>query len=224
MPMPTNHTWEHLLAAENKEHYFQSAMNFVIEERYAGKTIYPEHNDIFNALKFTPFNQVKAVIIGQDPYHRPNQAHGLCFSVKPGVAKPPSLKNILMEWHNDLGFPIPKDGCLIPWAKNGVLLLNSILTVEEGIPMSHANIGWQRYTDKIIQLINDHHEGIIFLLWGAPAQLKGEHIDTTRHHILTAAHPSPFSARRGFLGCRHFSKTNELLRKMGNEEIDWRLE
>ncbi len=222
--MTTHHTWEKLLAEENKSHYFQSAMNFVIEQRYEGKTIYPEHNDIFNALKFTPFDQVKAVIIGQDPYHRPNQAQGLCFSVKPGVAKPPSLKNILMEWHNDLGYPIPKEGTLEPWARHGVLLLNSILTVEEGQPMSHANIGWQRYTDKIIQLINDHLEGVVFLLWGAPAQLKGEHIDTERHTILKAAHPSPFSARRGFLGCRHFSKTNEIMRKNGKEEIDWRLE
>ncbi len=224
MATSNNLTWEKLLAEENKQKYFQSAMNFVIEERYAGKIIYPEHNDIFNALKFTPFNQVKAVIIGQDPYHNPNQAHGLSFSVKPGVPKPPSLKNILKEWHNDLGFPIPKDGYLEPWARNGVLLLNSILTVEAGMPMSHANIGWQRYTDKIIQLINEHLEGIIFLLWGAPAQLKGSHINTTRHHILTAAHPSPLSAHRGFLGCRHFFKSNELLRKMGKEEIDWQLE
>lgn len=222
--MSNNLTWEKLLAEENKQKYFQSAMNFVIEERYAGKTIYPEHNDIFNALKFTPFDQIKAVIIGQDPYHNPNQAHGLSFSVKPGVPKPPSLKNILKEWHNDLGFSIPKDGYLEPWARNGVLLLNSILTVEAGMPMSHANIGWQRYTDKIIQLINEHREGIIFLLWGAPAQLKGSHINTNHHHILTAAHPSPLSAHRGFIGCRHFSKSNELLKNMGKEEIDWRLE
>lgn len=216
-------TWEQLLAEEHKQPYFQAAMNFVIKERAVGKIIYPEQNDIFNALKYTPFDQIEAVIIGQDPYHNPNQAHGLSFSVKPGVPKPPSLRNILKEWHDDLGFTIPKDGSLTPWAKNGILLLNTILTVEAGKPLSHAKIGWQRYTDKIIQLINDHLEGIVFLLWGAPAQLKGAHINASRHHILTAAHPSPLSAHRGFLGCRHFSKTNELLRKMGKKEIDWRL-
>lgn len=216
-------SWETILTGEKNQPYFHTAMNFVKQERAAGKIIYPPQSDIFNALKFTPFDNVKVVIIGQDPYHGPNQAHGLCFSVRPGVAKPPSLKNIFKELHDDLHVPIPKDGCLESWAKQGVLLLNAVLTVEAGKPFSHANIGWEIFTDKIIKTINENKQGIIFLLWGAPAHRKGSIVDPARHHILTAAHPSPFSAHRGFLGCRHFSKTNELLKKMGKQEIEWKL-
>lgn len=218
-----NHSWENVLAGEKDQPYFQAAMNFIKQQRAAGKIIYPPQADIFNALRYTPFDQIKAVIIGQDPYHGPNQAHGLCFSVRPGVPKPPSLKNILKEWHDDLGYPIPDHGCLEAWAKNGVLLLNTLLTVEAGKPLSHAGIGWEKFTDKIIKAISDHKKDIVFLLWGSPAQQKAAIVDHTRHHLLKTVHPSPLSAHRGFLGCRHFSKTNALLSKLGKAEIDWRL-
>lgn len=216
-------SWETVLAGEKEKSYFQAALNFVKQERANGKIIYPPQADIFNALKFTPFDQIKIVIIGQDPYHNPNQAHGLCFSVRPGIALPPSLKNIFKELHDDLDLPIPKNGSLESWAKQGVLLLNTLLTVEAGKPLSHVNIGWEKFTDKIIQTINEHAHNIIFLLWGSPAQRKGAIVDRNRHHILLATHPSPLSAHRGFLGCRHFSKANALLRKMGKSEIDWKL-
>jgi uracil-DNA glycosylase len=218
-----NKTWEAQLKDEKEQSYLQAALNFVKQERAKGKIIYPAQNDIFNALKYTPFDEVKVVIIGQDPYHGPNQAHGLCFSVKPGVAIPPSLKNILQELHTDLGVTIPKSGCLEKWAKQGVLLLNASLTVEAGKPQSHANIGWEKFTDKVIQVLNEQKQGLIFILWGSPAQRKGQIIDPTRHTILKAPHPSPLSAHRGFFGCKHFSKTNELLHKMGKTEIDWSL-
>lgn len=216
-------TWESALAGEKEQPYFQTILNFVKQERQSGKTIYPPQSDIFNALKYTPFDQVKVVIIGQDPYHGPNQAHGLCFSVRPGVAIPPSLQNILKELHDDLGIPMPSHGCLEKWAKQGVLLLNAVLTVEAGKPQSHANMGWEKFTDKVIQVLNEQRDGLIFILWGSPAQRKGAIIDPTRHYILKAPHPSPLSAHRGFLGCRHFSKTNELLKKMGKTPIDWNL-
>lgn len=216
-------TWETVLKGEKDQPYFQAALNFVKQERAKGKIIYPPQNDIFNALKFTPFDQVKVVIIGQDPYHGPNQAHGLCFSVKPGVAQPPSLQNILKELHADLGLPIPKSGNLEKWAKQGVLLLNASLTVEASKPQSHANIGWEKFTDKVIQTLNNNKEGLIFLLWGSPAQRKGQMVDPTKHYILKAPHPSPLSAHRGFFGSKPFSKTNALLRKMGKSEIDWSL-
>ena len=216
-------TWESVLADEKQQPYFQAALHYVKQERAQGKIIYPPQTDIFNAFKFTPFDQVKVVIIGQDPYHGPQQAHGLSFSVRPGVRQPPSLKNILKELYNDLGVPLPKHGCLEKWAKQGVMLLNASLTVAAGKPQSHANIGWERFTDKVIKILNDEKEGLIFLLWGAPAQRKGAAINPKRHYILTAAHPSPLSAYRGFFGCQHFSKTNALLRKMGKTEIDWRL-
>lgn len=217
-------TWQSLLAKEKQLPYFQSIMALLKKEQAAGKVIYPKPPDVFNALKFTPFEQVKVVIIGQDPYHGPNQAHGLCFSVQKNVAIPPSLKNIYKELHNDLGLAIPKHGNLEKWAKQGVLLLNASLTVQAGKPQSHAAIGWEKFTDKIIQLLNEHKKGLVFLLWGAFAQRKGQMIDPTRHSILKAAHPSPLSAHNGFLGCRHFSKANELLRKMGKAEIDWQIE
>jgi uracil-DNA glycosylase len=215
-------SWKTTLADEKSQPYFRSILAFLEQARSDSKIIYPKQTDIFNALKHTAFGDVKVVIIGQDPYHGPNQAHGLCFSVQPGITPPPSLKNIFLELNKDLGIPIPNHGCLTKWADQGVLLLNAVLTVEAGKPQSHANIGWEQFTDKLIQVLNDKKQGLIFLLWGAYAQRKGEIIDPTRHHILKAAHPSPYSAQ-GFLGCRHFSKTNEILTKQGKTPIDWSL-
>ena len=177
------------------------------------------HN-IFSALKITDYNAVKAVIIGQDPYHGPNQAHGLCFSVQKGVAAPPSLVNIFKEYVNDLGYPMPRSGDLTPWAKNGVLLLNTVLTVRGGAAASHKGIGWEKFTDRIIELLSERKEPIVFILWGGFAKSKAALITNSHHHILTAAHPSPLSAYNGFFGCRHFSKANELLK----EPIDWKLD
>lgn len=215
--------WQTLLADEKKQPYFQSILQFLNTEWAAGKKIYPAKSDMFNAFRYTPFEEVRVVILGQDPYHGPGQAHGLCFSVKPGITPPPSLQNIFQELHDDLGLPIPGQGCLEKWAKQGVFLLNTVLSVEAGKPQSHAQIGWERFTDTVIRLLNDKKQGVIFLLWGSAAQRKGQIIDTRRHHVLKTVHPSPLSAYRGFMGCRHFSKTNELLREMGKPEIDWRL-
>ncbi|MBA2653873.1 MAG: uracil-DNA glycosylase [Gammaproteobacteria bacterium] len=215
-------TWQTELAAEKEQPYFQKLMAFVKSER-SNKEIYPPQSDVFNALKFTPLETVKVVVIGQDPYHGPKQAHGLSFSVLPGIKPPPSLKNIFLELNQDLNIPISNNGCLIKWAEQGVLLLNAVLTVEAGKPQSHAKMGWEQFTDKIIQVLNDKREGLVFLLWGAYAQRKGEIINPTKHHILTAAHPSPFSVR-GFLSCKHFSKTNAILTKLGKTPIDWKLE
>lgn len=219
----TEKTWSDLLGTEKEKPYFQQIMDFVRKERQSGKRIYPAHSDIFNALKFTPFENVKVVIIGQDPYHGAGQAHGLSFSVLKGVPKPPSLQNIFQELHNDLHIPIPKEGSLEGWAKQGVLLLNASLTVEEGKPQSHSHIGWYQFTDTIIRSLNEHPQGIVYLLWGSYAQRKAELIDQQKHRILTAPHPSPLSAHRGFLGCKHFSKANELLKQLGREPIDWAL-
>jgi len=219
----TTDSWQTLLAGEKQQPYFKAILQFLRTEQAAGKKIYPKSADIFNAFKYTPFDQVRVVILGQDPYHGPGQAHGLCFSVQPGVAPPPSLKNIFQELHNDVGAPIPTHGCLEKWAKQGVLLLNTVLSVEAGKPQSHANIGWEIFTDKVIRLLNDQKEGLIFLLWGSPAQRKGQIIDPARHHVLKTVHPSPLSAHRGFMGCKHFSRTNQLLREMGKPEVDWRL-
>lgn len=216
-------TWQSLLASEKAQPYFKKILDFLDKERAAGKIIYPPQKDIFNALKLTAFADVRVVIIGQDPYHGPKQAHGLAFSVQPGVPPPPSLQNIFLELKNDLGCTPSKNGCLENWAKQGILLLNATLTVEAGKPQSHANIGWQQFTDKVIESLNDHPQGIVFLLWGAPAQQKSKLINPFKHRILTAPHPSPLSAHRGFLGCKHFSKANELLKQMGREEINWQL-
>lgn len=219
----TTLSWEDALKGEKEKAYFQSALNFVKSERQAGKQIYPQQGDIFNAFKFTPFDKVNVVILGQDPYHGPNQAHGLCFSVQPGIAIPPSLKNIYKEQQSDLGIPIPNHGHLTNWAEQGVFLLNTSLTVEASKPQSHANIGWQEFTDHVIKTINDHRDHVVFLLWGSHAQKKAMMIDPLKHIILKAPHPSPLSAHRGFLGCKHFSKTNDALSKVGKPIINWQL-
>lgn len=216
-------TWQDTLHEEKQQDYFKKALDFVNGERKKGKIIYPNASDIFNALRYTPLEKVRVVILGQDPYHGPNQAHGLCFSVQPGVAHPPSLRNMLTELHNDVGATYPESGSLEKWAHQGVLLLNTVLTVEAGQAHSHANIGWETFTDKVISVINQHLNGVVFLLWGAHAQKKGQHIDPLRHHILKAPHPSPLSAHRGFMGCHHFSKTNQLLKNAGKPDIDWAL-
>ena len=216
-------TWKTALKGEREATYFKSIITRVDEERKKGIVVYPKSSEIFSALHLTPFEEVKVVIIGQDPYHGPNQAHGLCFSVKEGVPPPPSLLNIYTELQTDLGIIPPKHGHLEKWARQGVLLLNAVLTVQAGNPQSHSNIGWERFTDKIISEVNTQKEGVVFLLWGASAQKKGQVIDRKRHFVLKAPHPSPLSAHRGFFGCKHFSKTNEILREQGKEEIDWSL-
>ena len=179
--------------------------------------------DIFNALKYTAYEDVKVLILGQDPYHGPNQAHGLCFSVQKGIDKPPSLKNMFKELESDLGIKAPSHGCLTDWTKQGILLLKTVLTVREGEPNSHKNFGWTIFTDRVIELLNDREEPVIFVLWGANARKKKELIDSSRHYILEAPHPSPLSASRGFFGCRHFSKINEILISIGKTPIDWQI-
>jgi uracil-DNA glycosylase len=201
----------------------QALSEFLRAELRNGKTIYPPPRKIFAALDTTPFDQVKVVIIGQDPYHGPDQAHGLCFSVMPGVAIPPSLDNMLKEIGQDFGYPRPDHGCLIPWAKQGVLLLNSVLTVERGRPESHKGKGWEGFTDAVVDHLNRERENLVFLLWGSYAQAKGKLVDTRRHLVLKAPHPSPLSAHRGFFGCRHFSKANKWLADHDLTPIDWRL-
>ncbi|WKZ57777.1 MAG: uracil-DNA glycosylase [Bdellovibrionota bacterium] len=217
-PVPS---WKDVLQGERHAQYFKSIMDFIEKERAAGKVIYPKNSEIFNALQLTPFDAVKVVIIGQDPYHGPNQAHGLCFSVKAGVAPPPSLQNIFKELQSDLGVQPPPHGCLEHWARQGVLLLNTSLSVEAGKPQSHAGIGWEHFTDKVIRELNQHRKGVVFLLWGSHAQKKGQLIDRSKHHVLEAPHPSPLSANRGFFGCKHFSKTNQLLTQQGLTPINW---
>lgn len=196
---------------------------FLRAEKHAGKRIYPPGPEIFAAFDATPFDAVKVVILGQDPYHGPGQAHGLCFSVRPGVPVPPSLLNIFAEIESDLGVSRPDHGCLTPWARRGVLLLNSVLTVQAGLAGSHQGKGWEGFTDRAIDELNRGREGLVFLLWGSYAQAKGKLIDPRRHCVLKAPHPSPLSAHRGFLGCRHFSKTNQYLETHGKAPIDWSL-
>lgn len=215
-------TWHDVIGAEKEQPYFQDTMTFVAKERVNGKIIYPPQKDIFNAFRFTEFNNVKVVILGQDPYHGPNQAHGLSFSVLPGVKAPPSLVNMYKELETDIpGFQIPNHGYLASWAEQGVLLLNTVLTVEAGNAHSHAHLGWETFTDKVIAAINEHRNGVVFLLWGSHAQKKGNIIDSKRHHILKTVHPSPLSAHRGFFGCRHFSQANQLLEQQGLTPINW---
>ena len=196
---------------------------FLRQRKAQGARIYPPGPEIFAAFDATPFEQVKVVVLGQDPYHGAGQAHGLCFSVRPGVPVPPSLENIFKEIHADLGLPRPDHGCLLPWARQGVLLLNAVLTVEDGRAGAHQGKGWEGFTDHVVDVLNSEREGLVFLLWGSYAQAKGKMIDTRRHRVLKAPHPSPLSAHRGFLGCRHFSATNEYLARNGKTPIDWSL-
>lgn len=221
-------SWKQHLAEEFRKPYFSALKAFLKEEKAKGAVIYPPGPLIFNAFNKTPFDKVKVVILGQDPYHGPGQAHGLCFSVQRGVKPPPSLVNIFKELKADTaavpgGFEIPGHGCLEAWAERGVLLLNASLTVRAGQAGSHHGKGWEIFTSAAVQALNDEKRGLVFLLWGKPAQEKGSIIDPSRHHVLKAAHPSPFSADRGFFGCRHFSKANAFLEKEGREPIDWRL-
>lgn len=214
--------WKKSLENEFKEAYFHDLVNFLKIEKSSQKVVYPPGPLIFNAFNLTDLQKVKVVIIGQDPYHGPHQAHGLSFSVQDGIPAPPSLVNIFKEIQSDLGISNQKTkGNLTCWAEQGVLLLNATLTVRANQPNSHAGIGWQRFTDKVIQILNEQCEHLVFILWGNFAKEKGGHIDTKKHYVLKAAHPSPFSADKGFFGCRHFSKTNEYLVKHGKSPIDW---
>lgn len=215
-------TWHDVLAQEKEKPYFIETMTKVANERATGTTVYPPQKDVFNAFRLTELGDIKVVILGQDPYHGPNQAHGLAFSVLPGVAVPPSLVNMYKELVTDIpGFTRPTHGFLESWAKQGVMLLNTVLTVEAGKAHSHAKFGWETFTDNVIAAINTHRENVVFLLWGSHAQKKGSIIDRERHHVLQAPHPSPLSAHRGFFGCGHFSKTNALLEKHDETPIDW---
>ena len=214
--------WDDILADEWQKPYYLELRKFLKQE-YSTQTVYPNMEDIFNALKLTSFKDTKVVIIGQDPYHGFGQAHGLCFSVKKGVVPPPSLKNIYKELKSDIGFEIPSHGELTSWAKQGVLLLNNVLTVREGLPNSHKGKGWEIFTDRVIGELNKKETPVVFLLWGANAQKKAEIITNPKHYKLMTVHPSPLSASRGFFGCRHFSKTNEILQKNRINPINWEI-
>ncbi len=220
--MAENLTWHDVLAEEKEKPYFVETLKAVASERAAGVTVYPPQKDVFNAFRLTELGDIKVVILGQDPYHGPNQAHGLAFSVLPGVPTPPSLLNMYKELEQDIaGFTRPQHGFLESWATQGVMLLNTVLTVEASKAHSHARFGWETFTDNVISAINQHREGVIFLLWGSHAQKKGSIIDTQRHHVLKAPHPSPLSAHRGFFGSKHFSQANALLIQSGQTPIDW---
>ncbi len=215
--------WHELLKDEFQKEYYLKLRKFLIEE-YRTRVIYPDMYDIFNALHYTPYKSVKAVILGQDPYHGPNQAHGMSFSVKPGVPAPPSLVNIFKELKDDLGCYIPNNGYLKKWADQGVLLLNATLTVRAGQANSHQNIGWEHFTDRVISLLNEREDPVVFILWGKNAQSKLKYIDEQKHFIIKSPHPSPLSAHAGFFGSKPFSKTNNFLRSIGKEPIDWQIE
>lgn len=215
--------WDKLLEDEYKKEYFVNLIEFLKKE-YKEKTIYPKQNEIFNAFRYTSYDDVKVVIIGQDPYHGLKQAEGLSFSVSNDVLKPPSLQNIFKELESDLGIPFPKHNSLIPWAREGVLLLNAVLTVEEHKPASHSKIGWEMFTDHVIEVLNKREKPIVFILWGAFARSKKALITNKNHYIIESAHPSPFSARNGFFGSKPFSKTNDFLKKHNIKEIDWKVE
>ena len=220
-PVQLEASWQAVLADEFSKEYMENLRQFLLQEKHRGKIIYPAGSLIFNALNSTPFDQVKVVILGQDPYHGPNQAHGLCFSVQPGVPLPPSLKNIFIELRQDLNIDNGQKGCLQPWANQGVLLLNSVLTVEHGQAASHQGKGWEKFTDRVIEKLNEHRSGLVFILWGGYAQRKGAMIDSTKHLILRSPHPSPLSAHQGFFGQHHFSLANDYL---GPEKaIHWQL-
>ena len=222
-PVQLDDSWLSELQGEFEQPYMQQLRAFLQQEKAAGKTVFPPGPLVFNALNSTPLDQVRVVIIGQDPYHGPGQAHGLSFSVPPGVRTPPSLQNIFKEIHRDLGLPIPPHGCLQSWAEQGVLLLNAVLTVEQAQAGSHAKRGWERFTSRVIEIINARREHCVFLLWGSYAQRKGEQIDRQRHCVLTSVHPSPLSAHRGFIGNGHFSAANQYLVEHGLTPIDWSL-
>lgn len=214
--------WAPLLEEEFAKPYYQR-LRHALRDEYQTKTIYPDMYDIFNALHFTPFEDTKVVIIGQDPYHGPGQAHGLSFSVQPGVKIPPSLQNIYKELETDVGCYIPNNGCLVKWAEQGVLMLNAVLTVQAGTPNSHKGLGWEMFTDKVIEILNERETPVVFILWGAFAQQKQQLITAPHHFIIKSPHPSPFSANRGFFGSKPFSRANAFLRKIGKEEIDWQI-
>lgn len=217
-------TWKEAIGEEKQKTYFQHILQQVQQAKAAGKMVYPPQSEIFSAFSLTEFEAVKVVILGQDPYHGPNQAHGLAFSVKPPIAPPPSLVNIYKELAQDIpNFQIPHHGYLVDWAKQGVLLLNTVLTVEQGQAHSHANFGWETFTDKVIEQLNLYRENLVFLLWGSHAQKKGQFIDQNRHCVLRAPHPSPLSAHRGFFGCHHFSQANHYLESKGLSPIQWQL-
>ncbi|MEH6581935.1 MAG: uracil-DNA glycosylase [Halioglobus sp.] len=216
-------SWARALDAEFDLSYMRALSAFLLEEATAGKQIFPTTDEIFSAFSHTPLDSLKVVILGQDPYHGPEQAHGLCFSVKRGVPIPPSLKNVYRELQDELGLPVPTEGDLTAWADGGVLLLNSVLTVESGRAASHQGKGWETFTDQVIQLINKRCEGVVFMLWGSYAQRKGSIIDTSRHCVLKSPHPSPLSAYRGFFGCGHFLQANDYLESQGREPVDWSL-
>ena len=223
VPLTLEPSWHARLGDALLTPRMQALAAFLRAERSAGKEIYPLETDIFAAFRHTPFAQVRVVILGQDPYHGPGQAHGLCFSVQPGVRVPPSLANIFREIERDLAVARPEHGCLTAWAGQGVLLLNSVLTVEAGHANAHQGKGWEDVTDRAIDALNRERDGIVFMLWGAHAQRKGQLIDTARHRVLTSVHPSPLSAHRGFIGCGHFSAANRYLEERGTRAIDWSL-
>lgn len=216
--------WSNLLKHEKEADYFKTLKLFVDEERQTGTVVYPNEDDVFEAFRLTEFDDIRVVILGQDPYHGENQAHGLCFSVKKGIAVPPSLKNIYKELESDLGIQQASHGFLASWAKQGVFLLNSVLTVQASQANSHRKKGWETFTDQVIKIISEHSEHVVFLLWGNPAHKKIPLINAEKHTILTAVHPSPLSAYRGFLGCKHFSKANKALLDHGQNVINWTLE
>ena len=217
-------SWDALLGEEFQKGYYLRLRQFLKEEYFGGKfKIFPEMSNIFNALRYTDYNDVKVVILGQDPYHGEGQAHGLCFSVQRGTKPPPSLVNIFKELNSDLGVEIPSHGELTAWAKNGVLLLNTVLTVREGAPTSHRGMGWEVFTDKVISLLGKREKPMVFMLWGSFAKSKAQLIDSKKHLVLTSAHPSPLSAYNGFFGCKHFSSANAFLKANGIEEVDWTL-
>ena len=217
-----NNSWDILLKDEFEKPYYLNLRKFLVQE-YKTQTIYPNMNDIFNALKYTDYKDAKVVMLGQDPYHQPNQAHGLCFSVKKGVKAPPSLQNMYKEIYAEYGYPIPDHGELTYWAEQGVLMLNTVLTVRESQPNSHKGMGWEIFTDNIISLLNQRPEPMVFLLWGANARAKKKLITSPNHLVLESAHPSPLSAYNGFFGNNHFKKANEFLKAKGLPEIDWQI-
>ncbi len=215
-------TWQEALSAEKTKPYFGEMLEMIAQDRESGTVIYPADEDVFSAFDDTPLSDVKVVILGQDPYHGPGQAHGLCFSVLPGVKVPPSLVNMYKELVEDIeGFETPNHGYLRSWAQQGVLMLNTVLTVEQGKAHSHSKLGWEQFTDAVIATVNEECEGVVFILWGAHAKKKGRKIDLHRHHVLSGPHPSPLSAYRGFFGSKPFSQTNDLLHSMGKKAIDW---